>query len=354
MGFRSRGTGRPGDGDRLRIALLSNPNLVNSNYRAYQPLQRLARQQGHQLVLNTEERALSLETLFRQDVVHVHRIATPEMRRIAADLREAGVGFVWDNDDDVTVVPKTNPLYSRFGGYRSREMLAGVTKMVRLADVVTTPSAVLAEQFRGLGAGDVRVLENYLPVESAKVRPAKHDGLVIVWLAALEHQVDYQQLGLRDVLLRLLDAHPQLRVVSIGLGLGLPSERYEHVEEVEFLQLARFLSRADIGIAPLVDIPWNRARSNVKLKEYAAGGLPWLASPVGPYREMGEQQGGRLVADGAWYEELERLVTNARERRRLAKAAAKWVKGETIDQHAHRWEAALRDAAAGARMRRAA
>src|SRR5262249_2899278 len=123
-----------------------------------------------------------------------------------------------------------------------------------------------------------------------------------------------------------------------------PPDRYEHIPLVGFLKLAEVLSSADIGIAPLVDIPWNRGRSNVKLKEYASGGLPWLASPVGPYLGMGEQQGGRLVPDDGWHEAIERLIANGRERRKLAKRAAKWVKGEGIEQHAHRWEQTLNDA----------
>jgi glycosyltransferase involved in cell wall biosynthesis len=341
-------TGGLGD---VRIAQLSNPELVNSNYRAYHPLDALARR-GHELLQNERGRPLPAKVLLEVDVVHVHRETTPEMLVVARELREAGVGLVWDNDDDVTAMPRSNPLYARYGGARSRDMLAGVRKIVRLADIVTTPSEVLAEQYRELGATDVRVLENYLPRQFLKVRNAKHRGVVIVCLAALEHQVDYQQLQLRETLLRLLDAHREVRVVSFGLGLGLRHERYENGKAIPFLDLVRRLSFADVGIAPLADIQWNRARSNVKLKEYGAAGLAWLASPVGPYRGMGEQQGGRLVPDDRWYEELERLVVNARERRKLAKRAAKWAKEQGIERYADRWEAVLREAAERARARR--
>jgi glycosyltransferase involved in cell wall biosynthesis len=337
----------------MRIALLSDPGLVNSNYRAWEPMRVLSRR-GHEVQQNERDRPLAPQALLRVDVVHVHRVATPELQVVAREVRDAGVGLVWDNDDDVTAVPRTNPLYARFGGPRSRDALAAVRQMVRYADVVTTPSAVLAEQYRELGAADVRVLENYLPPEFVKVRNQKHRGVVIACLAALEHQVDYQQLELRDTLARLLDAHPDLRVVSLGLGLGIASERYENRKQIAFLDLARTLSHADIGIAPLVDIQWNRARSNVKLKEYGAAGLAWLASPVGPYRGMGEQQGGRLVPNDRWYEELERLVANGRERGKLAKRAARWAKGEGIERHADAWELALRDAAERGRERRAA
>ncbi len=337
----------------MRIATLSDPNLVNSNYRAYQPMAALSHL-GHDVVGSEEEGQLPWDVLVRADVVHVHRIANASVRNAARALREAGVALAWDNDDDVTAMPKSNPLYSRFGGPRSRDMLADVREVVRVADVVTTPSAVLAEQYHELGAADVRVLENYLPRDFLKVRNAKHQGIVIMCLAALEHQVDYQQMGLHDTLARLLDAHPDLRVVSLGLGLGIASDRYENAKQIPFQDLARRLSFADIGIAPLADIQWNRARSNVKLKEYGAAGLAWLASPVGPYLGMGERQGGRLVPDDRWYEEIERLVVERRERRRLAKFAHRWARGQGIERHAKRWEAALSDAVDRARARREA
>src|SRR5262249_32157520 len=159
-------------------------------------------------------------------------------------------------------------------------------EMIRIADVVTTPSTVLAEKYRELAAPDVRVLENRLPREFVGQKHVSHDGVVIACLAALEHRVDYDRLGLRETLTRVLDAHADVRLLTVGLGLGIAPERTEHIPSVAFLDLVRVLARADIGIAPIVDTAWNRARSNVKLKEYAAAGLAWLASPVGSYVGM--------------------------------------------------------------------
>jgi glycosyltransferase involved in cell wall biosynthesis len=329
----------------VRIGLLSDPELVNSNYRAYQPIAAVASRGGHEVLRNFRGRPLAAHELLRCDVVHVHRMADDGARTLMRRLREAGVGIVWDNDDDVAALPRSNPHYRRLGAAGRRAIVAGTAEAVRLADVVTTPSELLAAKYRELGAQDVRVLANRLPREFIGVRPVTHDGVVVACLAGLEHQLDYQQLGLRDALGRLLDAHRDLRVLTIGAGLELPRERCEHIPLVGFLELVRTLARADVGVAPLADIAWNRARSNVKLKEYAAAGLAWLASPVGPYAGMGERQGGRLVADGAWHEALERLVVDARARRKLARRGAKWVKGECVDRHAAAWETALSDAA---------
>lgn len=334
----------------MRIGLLSDPELVNSNYRAYQPLAAVARR-GHDVQRNFSGRPLPPATLLRCDVVHIHRIASTGMRALGRRLHEAGVGIVWDNDDDIAALPRSNPHYRRLGPRGRREMVADIAEMVRLADVVTTPSELLAARYRELGAADVRVLENRLPREFMGVRRTTDDGITIACLAGLEHRLDYERLGLRDTLGALLDAHPDLRLLTIGLGLGLAPDRTEHVPLAGFLDLVRMLAQADVGLAPLADIPWNRARSNVKLKEYAAAGLAWLASPVGPYLGMGEQQGGRLVPDDGWHDAIERLIVNGRERRKLAKRGAKWVKDEGVDRHAPAWEAALRDAAERARTR---
>jgi hypothetical protein len=81
-------------------------------------------------------------------------------------------------------------------------------------------------------------------------------------------------------------------------------------------------------------------------------GVPWLASPIGPYAGLGERQGGRLVADERWYEELERLVVERRARQKLAKRALKWGDRQRIHHNLRAWEAPLQRAVerAGSRM----
>lgn len=338
----------------MRIRYITNPHSINSNYRAYQPMMELGRR-GHECEYNRPgEPVFPLRELLRADVVHVHRQLMPETIDAMRGLREAGVPVLWDNDDDIANVPRENPNYALLGGKNARGVRQMIGEIVRLANVVTTPSERLAEQFSAAGAAEVRVIENYLPREFPEQRAISHDGVVVAWLAGLEHQLDYQRLRLRETLERLLDADPAVRVLSIGLGLGLSDRsRYTHHRAVEFYDLPRALAAADIGIAPLVDVPWNQARSNVKLKEYGAAGLPWLASPVGGYPQLGADEGGRLVADDDWFDAITALIADARGRRKLAKRARKWAKRQTIDRHVDAWEQAYEAAIASARSARA-
>jgi glycosyltransferase involved in cell wall biosynthesis len=222
--------------------------------------------------------------------------------------------------------------------------------MMRAADVVTTPSETLVELYGGLSGADVRLFENYLPPTFTRPdRVMPHQGVTIGWVAALEHQRDVEQLRLVEALERLLTRHQHVEVISIGLNLGLRSHRYHHEPITNYGELPERLVHFDIGLAPLGDTDFNRGRSNVKLKEYAAMGVPWLASPVGSYAAFGEEQGGRLVSDDRWFEELDRLTIDEDARRRLARRARQWAQGERIEHHVEQCEQTFSEAVERAR-----
>ena len=145
-----------------------------------------------------------------------------------------------------------------------------------------------------------------------------------------------------------------MRVVSFGLGLGLRGERYRHVDVVPLFELTRAAAAFDVGIAPLADIAMNRARSNIKLKEYAAAGACLARLADRPLRGIGEKQGGRLVADDGWHEALAAPGRQAARAREAHQARRKWVAGETLTKHAATWEAQLRAGVARARAAAAA
>jgi glycosyltransferase involved in cell wall biosynthesis len=337
----------------MRIAFLCDPESPNGWYRAIGPMIALGRR-GHQIRQAELMRGVVRPELVRGcDVVHIHRRHDEEVQKIIRYAKEAGIAVVWDNDDDETAVPKGHPSYRDYGGIAGERVKTAVRRMVQAADLVTTPSPVLAERFRELGAAHVQLIENYVRDELHDARAAPRAAEVVIgWLAGGEHKLDIDRVPIADALHRLLDAHANVRVVSLGAAMGIDHERYRVDKGIPFFDLPPRLTEWDIGLAVIADIPFNRARSNVKLKEYAALGLPWLASPIGPYAGMGEQQGGRLVPDDGWYAALERLVLKPRERRKLAKRAAKWGREQTIGANAAVWEKALEGAvarAAGAR-----
>jgi glycosyltransferase involved in cell wall biosynthesis len=325
----------------MRIAYAARVSSANGFYRGIGPMTALAEVAGHRVYrLPVEDNQPTREAALQEvDVLHIHRFCEERTLRLARAAKAGGAVVVWDNDDDHGATPKGVAYSREWTGFAWERRLAEMRKLFRFTDLVTTPSELLAERLRELGAPLVRVIENYVDDSFLHVARPERSALMIGWVAGLEHAIDVQRLPIRDVLQRLLDERADIAVASIGLRLGLRGDRYHHIESAPLLELPGYLAQFHIGIAPLADLAFNRSRSNVKLKEYAAAGLPWLASPIGPYTGLGEKQGGRLVADADWHAALTRLIERARERDKLAKRGAKWVAGETLRRNVGRWEA---------------
>jgi glycosyltransferase involved in cell wall biosynthesis len=299
---------------------------------------------GHDVVWPADAQGRAdVKRLAGCDLVHVYRSGDDETWQALRQLSRLGTPLTYDNDDDFTAIAKESPTYSSMSGARGRRLFEMTVRVAQLARCFTTTTQAMAEKYRRAGIERIEVIGNYLAPDVTRPR-IHHDGVVIGWIAGIEHQADAQRLRIADVFERLLAKHPTVHLESIGVNLGLKSH-YRHDPHVPFPDLPGRIGGFDIGIAPLADIPMNWGRSDIKLKEYAASGVPWLASPIGPYAELGERQGGRLVADDEWFEALERLVTKPRERRRLARTAKRWAKHQTIEAAADRWEHVFLDAA---------
>jgi hypothetical protein len=330
----------------MKLGFILEPKAPNSNYRVILPMRALERR-GHTVVWPSNlESDVPLGALFDCDLVHCFRRLdrTRDLKQLAA----RGVAISFDNDDYLAAIDVSSTSSGRtVAGSRGRLMnarkFADILKVARFADLATTPSDELATGYRESGAENVAVIENYLDVSAMPGFGTrnKHEGIVVGWVAAKEHEADLPNLSITGVLARLLDKHANLRVLTVGSRLPLRSERYEYLKPVPFNELLRVCGRIDVGIAPLADSPFNRARSNVKLKEYAAAGATWLASPVGAYREMGTMQGGQLVEGDGWYDALDGLIRSAFRRRRRAHAAMRWARSQTVDDHASIWEQAF-------------
>jgi glycosyltransferase involved in cell wall biosynthesis len=334
----------------VRIAYLAEQGTGNGFYRGTGPMTAMEQLRGHRVRrLSLDDAQPPIADVRDVDLLFVHRFSDERAQKLVREAKAHGAAVVWDNDDDIGSIPKGTIAYREFGGIQWERRLAGMRRIFKAVDLVTAPSAGLAQRLRDLGAPRTEVVENHLPDQFLQKDARPHGGVTIGWVAGLEHGLDADRLPIRASLQRLLDERPDVRVVTFGLGLGLKSERYTAVDVVPLFELCRRLADFDVGIAPIADLDFNRARSNIKLKEYAAAGVPWLASPIGPYAGMGEREGGRLVPDDRWYDELARLIDKPRERRKLAKRGRKWVEGETLTKHAGTWDAVLSGAVARAR-----
>jgi len=72
--------------------------------------------------------------------------------------------------------------------------------------------------------------------------------------------------------------------------------------------LPQMLQKIDIGIVPLNDLPFNHAKSYLKGLEYAAAGIPFVASDLPEYRLLAENGVGRIATTAEeWIKHLDEL-----------------------------------------------
>lgn len=323
----------------MRIAYLADPRSTNGKYRGIFPMTGLEGLRDHDVRrLFTDDAKPANAPLDDVEVLYIHRYCDKRVQWLVQWAQEAGAAVVWDNDDDMGAMPRSAVRYRDFGGMAWQRRLAQMQRVFAFTDLATSPSAVLARRLGEWGAPATAVIENHVADLCFEISRRPRQGTTIGWIAGGEHMLDVHVIPIVDVLQRLLDERPDVHVKSVGIRLGVRSERYEHIELVQWWELSQTASEFDIAIAPIADNDFNRSRSNIKLKEYAAGGTPWLASPIGPYAGLGEKQGGRLVADDGWYDALVRLIDRPRERRKLAKRATRWGKGEALSKNLPVWE----------------
>jgi glycosyltransferase involved in cell wall biosynthesis len=287
-----------------------------------------------------------------------HRTLVPDpMLRPVVDLLVAhpelrgGRAIVYDTDDDILDYPD----WTGFGPAARRERDL-IERVLGLADLVTTTTPVLAARLAAHTRAPVRVVRNALdPTWYAAATP--EPGL------AGDPRVLYHgvPVRLRDyaVARSAVDAIarevPTLRRIWLGASneprvVAAMDEVRPWVAGLPEFAAALVAARPDIGLAPLLDEPFNRAKSELHWLEYALAGAPTVVSGFhgpGPYDVVRDGLDG-LVAHTPldWDRHLRALVGSPALRADLAGRARERILAEyDVADRALEWADAYRWAA---------
>jgi len=105
------------------------------------------------------------------------------------------------------------------------------------------------------------------------------------------------------------------------------------------------LADCDLGLAPLADDVWTRGKAGYRCIQYAAAGLPAVASPVGANREVVRdgQTGVWAVGPEEWHAALLRLCGDVELRRRMGEAARARAADYDLARFGERYASYLRE-----------
>jgi hypothetical protein len=203
---------------------------------------------------------------------------------------------------------------------------------VRDADAVWVSTPALAASLAEL-RDDVRVVANGLDERlwTAAPSPPRQGAVRILFMGTATHDADFAIVeGALARLKLVFGEHVSVDLLGVSSRSDLPPWVNRIGMPVNatmsYPGFVNWITRQywDIAIAPLADTPFNRCKSAIKILDYAALGLPVLASDRAVYRGTpADGAGGWLVPDdeNAWFVALARLVRDAGLRHRLGDGA---------------------------------
>lgn len=210
-------------------------------------------------------------------------------------------------------------------------------KSARAADAVVCTSSRMAQRFRALGARDVRHLPNGVDLARFHPAPASPDGPPrIVYVGALEAWFD------APLLSALARRFPEMRFTVAGPARtdlsalrGLPN--VDLTGPVPYAEVPALLAAHHVGIIPFLRTPLVESVSPIKMYEYAASGLPVVATR---WEELERAGSPALLAEGV--EEFAAALAEALARRaELSEAGVRFAAACGWDERAAGLERAL-------------
>lgn len=265
-----------------------------AHYRIHEPLRALALR-GHQITTGNE---LDLRTIRDFDVIIMSVVGDNEASEGWEKLATlpGRPKMVYDIDDDVWNWRPGLKQYEYWEGPDGEEALRNVQSGIACADAVITPSAVLADRLYELN-GNMHVIENYVPEWLTRLPVRRPDRFTIGYQGGDTHRFDIQHV--LPGVIRFLGMNQRTRLSLWGVDKyeGIFSDRVTHHPWTRNVNAYYRSLTMSVGLAPLENIPFNRAKSNIKLKEYMALGIPYIASAGMPmYEELHDAYpGGDLI-----------------------------------------------------------
>lgn len=194
--------------------------------------------------------------------------------------------FLTEIDDNVFETPTYNEAHDQYSpGTKFRDV---VVEQIKALDGVICTTPHLADLCREFNPHVYQVPNAIdFDVWDKQPKPKRHDKIVrIGWAGAGNHYED-----LKTIEAPMKEFLEETKGVELHLLHGIPEFFKGHPKVVchkDWAYINKYPSRLlkmrlDVGLAPLVDNGFNRAKSNLRKLEYAAMGVPVLAAKVGHF-----------------------------------------------------------------------
>lgn len=268
------------------------------------------------------------------DVVVTHRVALTELAEVETIYnfcRETGAKWIFDLDDDLLALSADHPENSYYHDLKPIILWAAVN-----ADQMWVSTAALADTYRSIAA-DVVTVANTLDYRvwspELSAEPMPDEPIRFVYMGTSTHKLDFEELIAPSFEKLRSEFGEKVHLDIIGVLSNAQSDSpwsiltppsTSALAYPAFAAWMRSLHGHAIGLAPLCDTPFNRAKSNIKWLEYSGLGLATIATDLPPYQADSRPGEDILLVSptaDAFYDAMSSLVREPEKCRRIRQKA---------------------------------
>lgn len=171
----------------------------------------------------------------------------------------------------------------------------------------------------------------------------------IGWLGSASHWENLHHI--EKPIIDILKKYPNVHFYYTALfgDLFLDAEVQDQIHKAKWSDLKHWAETIvehnfDIALAPLMDNDFNRAKSNLRVLEYASAHYPVICSPVEPYKVFTDKEVRFAMEKDEWFDAMEDLILKPRVRRELAENLYKRAKRDyDVHKNYKLWVKALKE-----------
>lgn len=278
-----------------------------------------------------EELEKAAEKLGKYDIIWSTYFTNPTFYALLKAVNARfGTKFVMDVDDDLFAIKQDNPIWAKL----TDENVYHMQCMVRDADYITTTTEEFAHKLRSRrpdkAPETVFVIPNYISDDYKHDPIDNGDKTVIGYFGGSSHIWDVDQSGMVEAVERLMHENKNVHFVACGFTIEkyLPRGRYTYIEgepSTGWVDNVFPKLNLDIAVGPLEESEFAKGKSNIKWQEATRMGAAFVASDVGPYKDLHNGVDALLVNNNIeeWYIALKKLVDKPKLRKDMVEYAQK-------------------------------
>lgn len=323
-------------------------------------LWRIMPQARYMLNQGYDVRVIDVKKLYKEDISGADLIVLQMMfePNVFKDAKKKGTKIIFEMDDMIHWLPKDHyakekiDLKWKYNCYRA----------INMADALTVTNDYLKNtyQIARPWKKNIHVLPNYVDMEYWKrpSNPNQSDVVRIGYCGGKSHVKDLELI--KEPLKEVLNKYKKVKFIQCGAGgfstgnpvteynygkdmfKDLPSSKREYSlgavmdywsEKLNSLQL-------DIGLAPVQNNKFSRAKTPIKWMEYGINGVPSICTKFLYKGVVRDRYNGFLAeTEDDWYKYLCQLVESEALRKAMGKRAQYEIEKEhDMKDHLQKWE----------------